>query len=98
MVLNDVIQNINLLVGILTILILFFVLSFFKPLTKRYSRHNLRQFRFYLLSLSLLVFTTVGYWYLDIRVINLPDPVLPFVFYILVFTIYFGWKITAVTA
>jgi signal transduction histidine kinase len=46
----------------------------------------------------LLLMTTILYWVIDTHYLNLPDPVLPYIFYILIIGILFGLRVSVYTA
>lgn len=79
---------------ILGILVLLFLISLNKTLFKNllffYQKINQKDLLKYLFCIIMLVLTTLIYWEIDEHIINLPDPVVPYIFYILLVTIYFG--------
>ncbi len=57
-----------------------------------------KSFRLYLLSISLFLFSILGYWIIDIRFLDLPDPILPYIIYILFIAMNFNYKVAILTS
>lgn len=72
--------------------------SILAKLTPVRNAAQLHRVRLYLGSLILVIITIMIYWFIDVHFIDLPDPVFPFTFYILIFTVLFGVQQTLLTA
>lgn len=81
---------------ILGILIFLLIISLIKSLINKipfiYKIISPKDLRYYLLYLITLILTTFIYWEIDEHVVNLPDPAIPYIFYILLIAMNFGVK------
>lgn len=79
---------------LLLFLICFFLSLFVRPFPKiRFlkDKSNIRLFRANLLGLFLVVLGSLSYWGVDTYVIHLPHPVVPFIFFVMIYAIIFGF-------
>ncbi len=83
------------LVYLAAFLLICFVLSLFIPRTNKIrflkEKTQARMFRINLLGLFLVVFGSLSYWGIDTYVTRLPHPVVPFIFFVLIYAIIFGF-------
>lgn len=83
------------LVYLLCFLLFCFILSFFiRPLHNirfLHTRRQVRLFRVNLLGLFLVVLGSLTYWGVDTYIVRLPHPVIPFIFFVLIYAIVFGF-------
>lgn len=86
---------------ILGIFVSLFLLSYTKFLVTnlQFIRNNfqIKTLRRFLLFLILLIFSTLLYWEIDVHFIELPHPGIPYIFFILIATIFFGVRIGLIT-
>ncbi len=61
------------------------------------DRLGIQRIRLYLALLVVLFITTLLYLVVDVVVINIPDPTIPYIFYILIITILFGLRTAFIT-
>ncbi len=99
---NDLIHHAAILFGLgIGFLFLYYVsfdnfaFSYIEVLLKR--EINKKNFRIFLISLLVLIGTTIVYLLVDSYFYDLPDPVIPYIFYILVTTVAFGIEIGIIT-
>lgn len=90
--------SILLILGILTVLLLLSFTKFFISFTHLIRTEiQIKTIRQYLLFLSLLILFTLIYWEIDVHFIELPHPGIPYIFFILIATIFFGARIGLIT-
>lgn len=95
-------QQHGLIILALGFLVIFFILILKSPISHKFPLLHEEIKRKILLNyiyiLLLLIMTTFLYWEIDVHIIDLPDPAIPYVFYILLTAIYFGFRIGLLTA
>lgn len=90
--------SILLILGILTVLLLLSFTKFFISFTHLIRTEiQIKTIRQYLLFLTLLILFTLIYWEIDVHLFNLPHPGIPYIFFILLATIFFGVRIGMIT-
>ncbi len=91
----SLIQNAWILLALLFMILLLLLspsrwyITIFPRLVKNDSN---KQLRHQLLLLALLLTVTIIYWAIDVHITELPDPAIPYVFIILIYTVLFGVK------
>ncbi|MCL5409832.1 MAG: HAMP domain-containing histidine kinase [Patescibacteria group bacterium] len=87
------------LFSVFSILLVFsFIPSFIRNLKISLPTIEVSQLRLYLASILLLIILASIYWYFDERIVNIPDPVIPFIFYVLFLSSLYNLKVTIPTA
>ncbi len=92
--------RISFLIMLFLIALGFLIFSFsanFKSLTKLNDWQITQNRRFHL-TLSLLFLTTLIYWYIDRWIIQLPDPIIPYLFFVLVISMLFTLRVAIATS
>lgn len=102
LILADLFSNAFLLFWILAYLVILLVYTFVEPFSKstpfKSTFANIRAFRIYLLCLIALVLITIIYWAVDAHIIDVPNPAVPYAFFILAITINFGFRVAFITS
>src|SRR6266550_4179719 len=96
-ILPDLFHNGSILVWLLGIVLVLLIFTFSRngivaKILPIKNNQQLHAVRLYLGSLILVILTILLYWVIDAHFVDLPDPIFPFTFYILIFTVLFGFR------